>query len=192
MSDTRLSHCLFLVCADLDYFPIDHDAFIQACVDKGLIIRSKLVSAGEYLVGDDFLQQVTFMGCSPYLKVYPDDEQDSDFCRISIPSQASVVDYKAGPVATAPRCPLCRKAGQFQENLVQQWQQKKNNFKILCSHCQQSLPLYDLDWRRNAGYYQFHIRVSNIFPKEAIPNQDLLDWLASITKKDWKYFYAQA
>lgn len=192
MSDANLSHYLYLVCADLDYFPDDHSAFIQACVDKGLITESTVVNKNEYLVGDNFLQQVTFMGCSPYLKVYPDNEHDSDFCRVSIPSGQAQIEYKAGPQATAARCPLCRKAGQFPDDLVQQWQQQKTNFEVECSHCGQYPRLYELDWRRNAGFYHFHIRVSNIFPKEAIPNQDLLDWLTSITKKSWKYFYAQA
>lgn len=189
MPQSNPGHCLYLY-TDLDYFPDHQPDFIHACIEKGLITTSSLVSLDEYLVGDEFLQNVTFMGCSPYLKVYPDNDQDTDFCRVEIPSRKGTIQYISIPQAIAPRCPACRKAGYFPDNIIEQWEVQHENAAITCGNCLQPSYLYDLDWRRNAGFCQFYIRISNIFPKEAIPNESLLEWLASISKTDWKYFYA--
>jgi len=189
MTLSKQANYLYLYCIDLKYYPENYNAFIQACLQRGLIAPSSLVSADEYLVGDEFLQQITFMGCSPYLKVFPDNDHDTDFCRVTIPSNSSAIEYKAGQQATAPRCPTCRKAGELPQDIIQQWQKDKKDVDIFCVHCEQSSSLYQLDWRRNAGFVQFYIRISNIFPKEAIPSQALLDWLANVTKREWKYFY---
>lgn len=189
MSQSNPGHYLYLY-TDLGYFPGHQPDFIHACIEKGLITTSSLVNSDEYLVGDDFLQNVTFMGCSPYLKVYPDNDHDTDFCRIAIPSSIGSVQYISNPQATAPRCPSCRKAGYFPDNIIEHWNIQQENAVVTCGNCQQSSHLYDLDWRRNAGFCQFYMRISNIFPKEAIPNEALLEWLAGLSKTDWKYFYA--
>lgn len=190
MTLTKQEQHLYLFCVDLSYFPDDYSFFIKACEQKGLIAQSDLVAADEYLAGDSFLQQVSFLGCSPTLKVFPDNDRDTDYCRITIPTTSGHIKYKSGHRDNVPRCPGCRKAGQFPESLIQQWHVDKKNINIFCNHCKQSSPLYHLDWRRNAGFYNFYIGVSNIFPKEAIPSQALLDWLANISNRDWKYFYA--
>jgi hypothetical protein len=41
-----------------------------------------------------------------------------------------------------------------------------------------------------AGYAQLFIEITDIFPREAIPQQILLDKLASITDVEWLYFYS--
>jgi len=41
-----------------------------------------------------------------------------------------------------------------------------------------------------AGYAQLFIEITDIFPKEAIPQQLLLDKLSDITNVDWQYFYS--
>jgi hypothetical protein len=41
-----------------------------------------------------------------------------------------------------------------------------------------------------AGYARLFIEITDIFPKEAIPQQLLLDKLSAIARTDWQYFYS--
>jgi len=183
-------HYLYLYCTDLTYFPEDFEAFIMACQVKGLLAnRYEKLGPDHYLVGDHFLQHVSFLGCSPYLKVFPETDDDTDFCSAVIPASPTAVNYRASRQVTAPRCPVCKKSIQSYQTVMQEWQRHKKNIVIQCQKCGESSTLYDLDWRKNAGFFRFSIAISNIFPKEAIPGDALLDWLKALTQHEWKYFY---
>lgn len=183
-------HYLYLYCTDLTYFPVDFEAFIKSCQEKGFLSNCyEKLGPDHYLVGEHFLQHVSFLGCSPYLKVFPETEEDTDFCTAKIPKSPTAINYQASQQVTAPRCPVCKKSIQSYHAVMQEWQQSKNNLAIQCQQCGETSALYDLDWRKNAGFFSFHIAISNIYPKEAIPGDNLLTWLGSITERGWKYFY---
>ncbi len=191
MHDTPQGNHLYLYCTDLNYFPDDYNAFIKSCQDKGLLGQASTnLGSNHYLVGDNFLQYVTFMGCSPYLKVYPEHEHDTDYCSAYIPDSSLTVRFVAGQQVTVPRCPLCKKAIPAGNDMLDTWMKDHTNKAIQCPHCNKTSMLYELDWRKNAGFFNFAIAISNIFPKEAIPGQALLDWLHSLTGCEWAYFYA--
>jgi putative component of membrane protein insertase Oxa1/YidC/SpoIIIJ protein YidD len=190
MHDIPQGNLLYLYCTDLDYFPDDYTAFIKSCQDKKLLGQpSTNLGAHHYLVGDDFLHYVSFLGCSPYLKVYPEHENDTDCCSAYIPDTAQSIRFLAGQQVTAPRCPACKKAIHAGYDHVEAWLKDQKNSIVQCEHCNKTISLYELDWRRNAGFFNFAIAISNIFPKEAIPNQGLLDWLQGISGRQWRYFY---
>ncbi len=184
-------HHLYLYCVNLDYFPSDYDDFISNCQRHGLLAEASAnLGPNHYLIGDNFLQYVSFLGCSPYLKVYPEHADDTDYCSAYIPDKTQAVRFLANKQVTAPRCPTCKRSIQPEYNLVEAWQKDKNNSAIQCQYCNTTSTLYELDWRKNAGFFNFAIAISNIFPKEAIPSQDLLDWLQDISGYEWRYFYA--
>ncbi len=190
MSKLSQVHYLYLYCSNLNYFPENLETFIKSCQDIGFLAnRYQKPGPEHYLVGDRFLQHVSFLGCSPYLKVHPETENDTDFCTASIPASSTAINYLASQHVTAPRCPVCKKSIAKYQTIMQEWTQNKSNTLIECQQCGESSALYDLDWRKNAGFFNFHIAISNIFPKEAIPGDALLDWLQATTKHEWKYFY---
>jgi len=156
---------LYLYCTDLDYFPDDYTAFIKSCQEKALLGKpSNNLGVNHYFVGDDFLHYVSFLGCSPYLKVYPDDEKDTDYCSAYIPDTPQAARFLASQQVTAPRCPSCKKAIHPGYDILAAWEKDKNNNTVQCQHCDQVCHLFELDWRKNAGFINFAIAISNIFP----------------------------
>jgi len=183
-------HYLYLYCTDLDYFPVHREDFIRSCQDYGLLSKP-YDSQGEnlYLVGDHFLQHISFLGCSPYLKVYPENDQDSDFCSAVVPVSTTPVQFLSSQQKIRPRCPACKKSLPPIDTMLEDWRHHQSNKSVTCPTCNATSALYTLDWRKNAGFINFHIAISNIFPKEAIPGEALLNWLKSISESEWKYFY---
>ena len=85
--------------------------------------------------------------------------------------------------ARAPHCPHCNKP-------VKNWQASKTEETIHCNQCNSSANIENFDWRKMAGYGRMFIEITDIFPKEAIPQQVLLKRLADITGVAWVYFYS--
>ena len=73
------SHRLVLA-ADPDWLPADRDAFIAALTERGLF--GSHWRDGRYRVGRRFMQEIVFVGCSPFLRVEPRD--DLDFCHLQL------------------------------------------------------------------------------------------------------------
>ncbi|MDT8282587.1 MAG: hypothetical protein RQ982_07210, partial [Gammaproteobacteria bacterium] len=83
----------------------------------------------------------------------------------------------------ALHCPKCQQA-------VKNWQQHKTDTTIRCNHCDTISNIEDFNWRKMAGIARLFIEVTDIFPKEAIPQKLLLDKLADLTDIEWTYFYS--
>jgi len=178
------TQCLVLHCTDLEYFPDDIDQFIALCDQKGFISQEdRGLEKNYYLTGDRFLQLVTFMGCSPYLKIYPEHDEDTNYCSVYIPDAPQAVEFITSTQAKRPFCPDCRKALDINIKTL------AADKRLVCPHCHKEFQANELDWRRNAGFINFAITISQVFPKEAIPTDKFLSWLATITKRKWKYFY---
>jgi len=181
---------LYLYSTDLTYFPENISQFIQQCQQYEFIGQAaNNLGQNYYHIGDKFLNMVTFMGCSPYLKIYPENENDTDYCSAYISDDTSVTFINSNS-NTGPRCPNCRKLVRSESELWKDWHSGNEKKSILCEHCNTSISFQDLDWRKNAGLVNFTIRISNIFPKEAIPSEQLLSQLKLFTNVEWKYFYA--
>lgn len=181
---------LYLYSTDLNYFPDNLAAFVQAC-QGFLFIDNPADNLGEhyYHVGEQFLQMVTFMGCSPYIKVYPEDDNDKNYCSVYIQDDSLGIRFINGCNNTGPRCTACKKLIQSDSGRWKKWQRGNEKYHMQCEHCGISTIIQQLNWKKNAGIVNFSLRISNIFPKEAIPTDQLLHKLKSITGVDWKYFY---
>lgn len=60
---------------------------------------------------------------------------------------------------------------------------------INCGLCHTASNIGKLNWRKMAGYAQVFIEITDIFPKEAIPQQALLKLLSDAYDTEWLYFY---
>lgn len=178
-------HYLYLYCADINYIPESISRFVDQCRDYGLLSDDDTLQGdGHYLLGDKFPMHVCFLGCSPYLKLLPEFDNDKDYC-------CAYVNYSETPEFTfsntlkPPVCPTC--GGSLDIDMATLADNKQR--QLACNHCHANVDFKDLNWRKDAGYYNFSIRISNIFPKEAVPGDGLMQWLQQQTGAEWKYFY---
>lgn len=139
-----------------------------------------------FLTGERFLQLVTFLGCSPFLRLEPADPQDEGFCQVQFLGPFAQPRLMYGGNTRPPRCPHCGKSmGQWRTDL------NHNGDHIDCQICGQRSPVDALDWRRNAGLGRFFIQVTEVFPGEAVPLPALMQALREGGGDEWDYFYIQ-
>lgn len=167
----------------------DVRGLLAQLTDAGFIGQEISPGTAEYFTGDRFLQLVTFMGCSPFLKLKPDDESSDDFCRIRILGPYAKSRFLEGRNTRPPRCPGCRKSVEDWRSLVDSWNAGRDT-GYRCPSCSLAVPFTELEWRQNAGSGRLFIEITRIFPGEAVPVQALLDILGSHGTA-WNYFYIQ-
>jgi hypothetical protein len=183
--------------------PEQHDLSIK---DREALISDlreiKLIAAGfnlpgihtketesSFYSGEKFLDYIAYMGCSPAIQFEPGspeggEHEGSRFCHIRIHHfEPAELIHNMGPQAKAPLCPSCKKP-------VKDWQAARSGSQILCPSCSSAANIQDYNWRKNAGFAQLFIEITDIFPKEALPQQLLLDRLRDITGTGWQYFYS--
>jgi len=181
--------CSLYLCPDQhDFMPGDILSFISALQDINFISQTINTKVSDYrfFTGNNFLDYIAYMGCAPAIQfeASPNGRDDnSDFCFIKIHHYESAQLIYSHKQARAPHCPQCNKQ-------ASNWQQNKTSTAILCNHCHASSNIEEFNWRKMAGYAQLFIEITDIFPKEAIPQQLLLDKLANISDTDWQYFYS--
>lgn len=140
----------------------------------------------DYFTGKKFLDYIAYMGCAPSIQFEANadnENSDNNFCFIKIHSFQSPRLIHSQKQATAPRCPNCKKP-------VKDWTDNKTDSAINCNQCSTSSNIEAFNWRKMAGYGQLFIEINDIFPKEAMPQQILLDKLSIITNTGWQYFYS--
>lgn len=138
-----------------------------------------------FLAGNRFLQLVTFLGCSPYLRLEPEGDDDTGFCRISFIGPFARPRLIHGSNTRPPRCPHCgARMSLWRESLA------SDDTVISCPHCNEDSPVERLDWRRNAGSGRFFLQLSEVFPGEAVPLPAMMEHLRGAGPA-WDYFYVQ-
>lgn len=139
-----------------------------------------------YFTGDKFLDYIAYMGCAPAIQfeARPNDrDSNNDFCFVKTHNYKSARFIHSQKQARAPHCPNCKKP-------VKDWQDSKTDSIISCNQCSTTSNIEDFNWRKMAGYAQLFVEITDIFPREAIPQQLLLDKLSNITNTGWQYFYS--
>lgn len=135
-----------------------------------------------YHTGERFLDYVAYMGCAPAIQFEASDS-NSNFCFIKIHKYESARLIYSQKQARDPQCPDCKKS-------INNWLANKTDTQIECKQCGTRFNIEDLNWRKMAGYARLFIEITDIFPKEAIPQQSLLENLADISGSSWSYFYS--
>lgn len=136
----------------------------------------------DFFTGDSFLDHIAYMGCSPAIQFEPS-ATNSNFCHIKIHlyNEAQLIASKKQ--SRAPHCPNCMLP-------AKNWIDNKTPTQIFCDQCNTTSNIEKFNWRKMAGYAQIFIEITDIFPKEAIPQSLLLDKLSDIFDTNWLYFYS--
>jgi hypothetical protein len=149
-----------------------------------------------YPVGEQFLQLVTFLGCSPAIELDPPrDPQELEeasasgrFCHVFITS-GEQLQFRGDSQTRAPRCPRCRHPETHWIARLQAWQEGNHGPGWNCHACGFSGRLSDLVFRKTAGFGRTFLEIRGIYPSEAVPGQTLLDTLAGLTGESWTTIY---
>lgn len=140
----------------------------------------------KYLVGEAFIELLSFLGCSPNIRLTPED--GDNYCHVTIkPYQPGF--HCLGHTSTAvPRCPHCK-------NKISNWQQISNWQSgatiCTCPHCHTDTAMQNLKWKQECAYGCMAIEIINIHPFEAVPSDNFLRDLQHATGVEWNYFYAE-
>lgn len=146
------------------------------------------VSEQRYLIGEKFLQLVTFLGCAPALELEPPSDGDNEFCHVGISQIYPTAHFIADVQGVLPRCPHCRKRINDWQSIIRHWQDNAA-YQAHCPACQKDVLPSEMDWRQSAGFGRFFVSIFNIYPREAIPTEALLTTLQEHTQQSWDYFY---
>ena len=183
MPQPRSSAALILHPSDAHWQPDNTDAFVEMLHSLAFIDNAIPGKDNAYYAGDKFLDDIAFMGCAPSIQFAPTDGREK-FCYIHVINTAKPVLLFSTVQARAPGCPAC---GKTDKN----WQQNVSDEKtaLCCPHCHGSADYARWQWKKTAGYGRFFIEVTDIFPREAIPQTAFMAQLAQATGTDWQYFY---
>jgi len=143
-----------------------------------------------FLIGDQFLNFVTFMGCSPAIEIEPPDNGSEDFCHVVISPAHDKTEFCADAAGKGPRCPHCRHEEQDWQTLAKQYQDD-TALEYACPQCQQITPLLNLNWRKSAVAARIFISIYSVFPNEAVLADKVLQVLEQATGARWRYFYSR-
>lgn len=139
-----------------------------------------------YTAGKEFINLLTFLGCSPDIKLSPNDGEN--YCTVSIPDAHETVTLLGYTSTVIPRCPSCK-------HKISDWKQHFHDWKqgdhvYSCTECQAQTPVANLKWRQEGGYGHSCVVVNHIHPHEAVPSEKLLNTLQQASATAWSYFYA--
>ena len=175
-------HSLLLSCKDPLWRPVSPDHVAGALTAVGLTGEREEGEALLYRAGERFLTLIMFLGCSPQISLTAREaENGQPVCRIRLHDFRTVQLLESRP-APALRCAACRASQKRPPSLEYDLQQ-------YCSGCGESVPLYQLDWRRGAGFGRFFVEVEHVFPHEAVPADGLMSILEALSGSRWDYFY---
>jgi len=140
-----------------------------------------------FFAGERFLQLVTFMGCSPAIRLEPEGPGDREFCHLRLQKFPEGIRFLYGDNTRPPHCPNCRRRiGEWPSALAGITGQPETPHA--CPHCVIPSPPLEWNWRQQAGFGRIFVRVTPIFPGEAVPIDSLLYDLGEPTPP-WSYFY---
>jgi hypothetical protein len=149
----------------------------------GFISRDSVQKDGLFPVGNHFLQLVTFMGCSPHVRLEPEHPGDEDYVYIHLIESPSAL-LLASDNSRTPGCPRCRKPAFPDWSVFEQ-----ENPLLVCQHCGTRLLPGELRWRTDAGLARLFIEINSIYPGEAQPVAGMMQQLREATGCEWRYFY---
>lgn len=181
--NSSTSTCALYLCPQQHDFTVrDISTFVTQLQHNGLISEAIADRKNSFFTGQRFLDYVAYMGCSPAIRFEASDTS-KNFCHIKIHHYDTAKLIVSQKQSRAPHCPNCNRP-------VKDWLRNKTEETIRCNLCNTTANIGDFNWRKVAGYARIFIEITDIFPKEAIPQQILLDKLTGICKTEWLYFYS--
>jgi len=175
-------------------FSIEFSDLLAILAQLGLTgarLDTHLDTGGEqqFLVGEHFLQHISFMGCAPAIEFAPEQEgalsdiaKLQKFIFVHLPEPADSPRWLADLDMAKPICPACKKRFARCSEYI-------DKVNMTCPHCGQLSRLCDFGWREFGGCAKTMVSIVNAYPKETIPSGNLLSQLAKLTDVEWDYFY---
>lgn len=170
--------------------PQDLHAVIDGLTEIGFITAPLPDPGAAFLLGENFMQWVTFMGCSPFIRLEPGDDGEP-YCHLVIDGPYDRPRLLQGRNTTPPRCAACRKR-------IDAWREAIGHLSqavdvlAACPHCGHRQDPATFDWRQSAGCGRLFLQVENIFPQEAVPSPGLMERLRGMSGDlPWRHFYLQ-
>jgi hypothetical protein len=74
-------------------------------------------------------------------------------------------------------------------DLLRRWETSPDHSQWTCVHCGHRGRLYELNFRKNAGFARTCIEIWGIFPSEAVPVEALLAALRQLGGCNWNTMY---
>lgn len=147
------------------------------------MIDEVLTAPGYFGVGEHFIDHVSFLGCSPDLRLEPeadDNPGDAGFIHVSLNHLDGELLYRQGRNPRPPLCPACRKPVKNIQNVT---------VPYTCMHCDAVNDPVDLVWRDGEVVSLDSIDIIGIFPREGVPTDNFMTELARMTGIKWRYLY---
>jgi hypothetical protein len=164
------------------YSSLDMPLFVSELKNIELISNAIKIRDNHFYTGEKFLDYVVYMGCAPNIQ-FKESSDNKKFCFIKIHHHNQNQLIVSKTQIKSPQCPECKKP-------IKNWQDKVTDTTLFCEHCDTTANIENCNWRKMGGFSNLFIEITDIFPKEAIPQQLLLDKLSKITQTDWLYFYS--
>ena len=179
---------LVLFPESVEYVPADWQKIENKLREVGASLSE---GQKQFFVGEEFLRLITFLGCSPHIKIEPDDNSNNDFCYIELSHIEEKIRFRRLSRDLVARCPKCRKNIDHGLENIEQLQQSAMTLVVDCLNCQTKTPIYSLDWRHSAAFAHCFIDITHIYPQEAIPGDELLTALEKVSNQKWDYFFSE-
>ncbi len=183
-----MNNALLVLCPDEPHWTLPDDESLKKLLQSIQLIGDPLKSEMQFLAGEKFLDLIAFMGCSPEIKLEPGDD-DRPYCHVRLILGTASIEFHSGSQTHTPRCPHCRSPVNDWKRKISAWLENGAEALWSCEACQHKAEPWQYNWRKSAGFGRCFIEINNIFPKEAKPQQQLLDTLNSHYGVGWHYFY---
>ena len=171
--------------------PSDTAALLQRLHAIGFIADTLTFEGREhYRPGEDFLQLITFLGCSPVVALGEPGATGDEFCHIQFDGPSAKPQFIAGSNVKVPRCPGCGHRLEQWQPEIKAWQENAEHV-WRCPECGNEYSPTLLRWRQCAGFGRYFITVWGVFEGEAVPSEELLNALRELSDFDWRYFYVR-
>jgi hypothetical protein len=145
-------------------------------------------SDNRFTIGERFFDHISFLGCSPSIKIEPENENDRHFCHIRI-SQFSSAHFYHGQLTKLPSCSNCKKPLSSLKKKLEDQETAGFEGRWHCEQCDAAGDIKALNWRKTAGYGSFSIEIWSVYPNEAVPSDFLLGTVEKVTSQKWRYIY---
>lgn len=173
---------LLLHAFDPQWRPASGSPLIDELRRLALIGQAAPGATDRWLAGTRFLNHIMFLGCSPHIELDPQQAAPgAEVCMIAVREYPDVT--LLGARAEGVRCPFCRAT--LGEVSDRPW-----DTLFTCPACGRPSRLFQLDWRRGAGFGHCFVEILGVHPHEAVPSDELLCVLERYAGVPWRYFYA--
>ncbi len=144
-----------------------------------------------FLVGERFLQMVSFLGCSPHIELAPPAGGGDDFCYLEVLGPWTLPRLFRGRNTRPPGCPGCGRRQDGLHSHVRPWAELPEALRWQCGHCGAEHHPAQWNWRHQGGAARIALSINGIFPSEALPSDALLHQLKALDGNPWGYCYIQ-